>query len=183
MEFLPEWAPGIHPMVVHFPIALLVAAVVTDGVALVVKVPSRARMLAAILFIAGSIMAIATYFSGRSAADGVLLPPGAELVLEQHEGWAEWTVIYFVLLSVAVAVRQWMIHRSRRLLDFVLLAFGLAGLGILAQAGERGAELVYRYGVGVEAASTKMDGSVHDHGAYGSSPVEPDPHAETDHHQ
>ena len=30
MSLTPDWAPNIHPLVIHFPIALLVAAAMTD---------------------------------------------------------------------------------------------------------------------------------------------------------
>ena len=30
---LPEWLPNVHPLVVHFPIALLIVALVADVVA------------------------------------------------------------------------------------------------------------------------------------------------------
>ena len=34
MDIMPEWAPNVHPMLVHFPIALLCTAVLLDAVAL-----------------------------------------------------------------------------------------------------------------------------------------------------
>ena len=30
MELVPEWAPNIHPMIVHFPIAFIVGAIGAD---------------------------------------------------------------------------------------------------------------------------------------------------------
>ena len=30
MQLIPEWAPNIHPLIIHFPIALLLFAVFTD---------------------------------------------------------------------------------------------------------------------------------------------------------
>ena len=36
-SFLPEWAPNIHPMLVHFPIVLFIIAVFLDLVNLLWK--------------------------------------------------------------------------------------------------------------------------------------------------
>lgn len=37
MNLVPEWAPNVHPLIVHFPIALLFAAVLVDAAALAVR--------------------------------------------------------------------------------------------------------------------------------------------------
>ena len=35
MQFVPEWAPNIHPIIIHFPIVLLIIAVLFDLAGLV----------------------------------------------------------------------------------------------------------------------------------------------------
>lgn len=62
MSLLPEWAPNAHPLVVHFPIALVVVAAVTDAVALVVR--RRAYRVAA-------------YVTGQEASESVMVEGGA----------------------------------------------------------------------------------------------------------
>ncbi|MCS3710001.1 putative membrane protein, partial [Salinibacter ruber] len=37
MELIPDWAPNIHPMIVHFPIALIVGALGADIFSLVLR--------------------------------------------------------------------------------------------------------------------------------------------------
>lgn len=181
MSLMPDWAPGIHPMIVHFPIALLVAAAVADGFAFFAKVPGRSRRAAAALFIAGSLAAVGAYFAGQAAADGVFLPSGSESVVESHEAWAWWTMVYFLLYAVSRLIREMAARKPKRALDFLILSLGFVGLLLLARTSEYGAELVYRYGVGVEAVSEQAEGTVHDHGAHGTIRTEPIPHGDTDH--
>ena len=74
MEFLPEWAPNVYPILVHFPIALLVIAVLFDGAALFLRKQPGVRTAAVALFTLGAIAALAAFFTGRAAADEILLP-------------------------------------------------------------------------------------------------------------
>jgi uncharacterized membrane protein len=43
MNLVPEWAPNVHPLVVHFPIALVIAAALADALALAVRRRARQR--------------------------------------------------------------------------------------------------------------------------------------------
>ena len=74
MELLPEWAPNVHPILVHFPIALLVIAVLFDGAALFLRKRPGVRTAAVALFTLGATAALAAFFTGRAAADEILLP-------------------------------------------------------------------------------------------------------------
>jgi len=149
LAVLPAWAPNLHPLVVHFPIALLTAALVADLVSLLLPRATWADTTAVCLYPAGAASAFAAYLSGRQAAAGVLVPGMAQTLVRDHWNWALATTICFAL----VATTRLGIALSGRRPPFWVragaVAAGCAGVLMLVQTGERGARLVYEFGVGV----------------------------------
>lgn len=138
-------------MFVHFPIALLFTSVLLDLLAY--SLPGRARVtlrsVGAVLGVIGAVAALATYLTGRAAAQTVLIPGMAHALVNAHWQWAFWTVWYFAGLAV---LRVAILVTGRAIGPRVMaaLAFmGLIGLGLLFETADRGAELVFRQGVGV----------------------------------
>lgn len=151
IAFLPSWAPNVHPMFVHFPIALLFTSALLDLLAY--SLPGRLRPLlrdvGSVLAIVGALSAVVTYLTGRAAAQTVLLPGMAHALVNAHWQWAFWTVCYFAALAlvrVGLLVAGSAIGRKA---TAVLAVSGLIGLGLLFETADRGAELVYEHGVGV----------------------------------
>jgi len=147
MQFPPDWAPNIHPLVIHFPVALLVVAVFLDGTSffLLKHLLSKSSL---ILYVLGTAGAIAAFITGKIAVKTVNPPLQAELTVGQHADWALYTMIFFILYTVARIISD--LHfkiekRSARAFFFVL---ALAGLFLLARTGDMGAKLVFKYGVG-----------------------------------
>lgn len=151
MPSLPDWAPNIHPLLVHFPIALLCTAVFFDLLGVIFKKQVRMREIASFLFAVGAVSAVFTYFSGKQASDIVTLPALANPTLNEHSDLALWTMLYF---GVYVIVRTFLILKklhTKQMVSWILLLTGAAGLYLLFETGEHGAELVFKYGVGVQA--------------------------------
>ncbi len=150
-QLVPPWAPNVHPMLVHFPIALLFTSVLLDVVAYPLR--GRGRVLvrdaASVLGVIGALAALATYLTGRAAAQTVLMPGMAYPLVQAHWTLAIWTVWYFAALA---AVRVALLVTGRGIgprATAALALAGLIGLGLLFETADRGAELVYRHGVGV----------------------------------
>ena len=151
--FVPDWAPNIHPLLVHFPIAWLIAAIVVDVVSLVRPRSDWAGTLAAVLYPAGAASALITYLTGREAAASVWMPGMAHAVVQQHWNWALATTVFF---SALAAVRLALVVRKRRpsyAARLVLAGAALGGLVLLFYTGELGGRLVYEHGVGVRSTS------------------------------
>jgi uncharacterized membrane protein len=159
MPFLPEWAPNVHPLMVHFPIALLIFALVFDLFALIFRNVNWLRYAAGSLYILGAAAALVTFFTGKQAADIVNVPAMARHTLSEHADLALYTVwffgiygvirLFFLLQKESYAwkklSRKWMV-------SFVLFLIGAGGMFLLYETAEHGAELVFHYGVGVKAA-------------------------------
>ena len=146
-----DWAPNLHPLLVHFPIALLVTAAVADTASLVFRSHPWLRQLATGLYVAGAVMLIAAYFTGRSAATTVRVPGMAHAVVDEHWTWALRTTVYVCTVAAGrlagtVLGRTWHPYLTR-----ALVVASVLGLALVLQTAERGGRLVYEYGVGVAA--------------------------------
>ena len=149
MSLVPSWAPNIHPLLVHFPIALLYAAIAVDLVGCACWCNKPLRQAATLLYALGTVGAIAAYLTGRAASQSIWLPGMAEPILKEHWDWALRTLWFFPTVTV---VRLVLLRATRRepavALVVVLALVGLVGIGLLLATGDRGGRLVYQHGVG-----------------------------------
>lgn len=154
MELIPEWAPNLHPMVVHFPIAIVSLALLMDLINLLLPKNQKwwNETSTLVLYGVGTLTAIGVYFTGTSAADSVFLPAEAQSLLNAHADWALWTVWFLVIYTAVRTFVFWKVDFSRRSIPHILfLGVSLIGMVFLYQTGDRGAEMVFRHGVGVQA--------------------------------
>jgi uncharacterized membrane protein len=152
MTLVPGWAPNLHPLIIHFPIALLIAAAMVDLVDALFERPAWLGSGAASLYVAGAAAAVVAYVTGRQAAATVFVPGMAHPIVEDHRAWALLTVWYVGIVAAArlsALLAGFPRARAHRVL---LLTAALIGVLFLQQTAERGARLVYEHGVGVIAA-------------------------------
>ncbi|MGM0547214.1 MAG: DUF2231 domain-containing protein [Bacteroidota bacterium] len=153
MEFIPEWAPNLHPMVVHFPIGIVALALLMDLINLLLPKNNTwwNEISTLVLYVIGTLTAVGVYFTGTSAADSVFLPAEAQSLLNAHADWALWTVWFLGIYTTARTFVFWKIEiRRRSVLHILFFTISLIGMVFLYQTGDRGAEMVFRHGVGVQ---------------------------------
>ena len=145
----------LHPLLVHFPIGLIVTAAVIDIAALGARPRSTLRRTATGLYVAGAIALLAAYFTGRSDAALVRVPGPAHIVVDEHWTWALRTTVYFGVVALGrlgLVLAGLLTDRVRWI---PIVAAGVAGVLLLFQTAERGGRLVYEHGVGVAAPRTR----------------------------
>ncbi|MDZ7715166.1 MAG: DUF2231 domain-containing protein [Balneolaceae bacterium] len=108
MELIPDWAPNIHPILVHFPIGILLVAAFLDLLNLFVPDKWWDDLKSTILYGIGTFTAIIAYYTGSWAADSVFLPAEAQSVLNNHADWALWTVWFFILYTLLRIAFHWL---------------------------------------------------------------------------
>ncbi len=165
-------AQNIHPMLVHFPVALLPLALVTVLLARWKKNDFLHKMARTLVYIGtvGALVAVATgYLATASMGHDV---PGHDLV-HVHRNW----MIVTTILSVALSGLLLITGRSS---DTITLP-GVIGLAlvviVLTLGADRGANLVFEFGIGTNASELSLDSHEED-----SPPEEADEtHDATDH--
>src|SRR5690625_1259615 len=154
MELIPEWAPNLHPMVVHFPIAILGIAIFFDFISFFLSREKKwwTEEATAFLYGIGAVAAIIVYYTGTLAADSVMLPAEAQSVLTNHADWAWFTIWFYGIYAIARIAATWWTSEKHRLkfhVGFFLIS--LVGMYFLYQTGDHGAQMVFKHGVGVQA--------------------------------
>ena len=138
----------IHPMLVHFPIALLIVGFLSETVGLALKKEffSTAGFYLLLLGAAGS---VAAYFSGQNAGDGITEVGALKLALETHEGAAELT-LWLVIIAALVRIAVVLFKKYSGIYRTIAYVFFLSAVLSVARTGFFGGELVYKHAAGVQ---------------------------------
>lgn len=138
----------LHPMIVHFPIALLIVGFLSETVGLIFRKEFFTNV-GFYLLILGTLGVVAAYLSGNFAGEGVTEAGALKQALETHEDAAAltlWLMIGAALVRIAMVL-------SKKYVGFYrLIALGLFLVGVLsiARTGFYGGELVYKHAAGVQ---------------------------------
>lgn len=156
LPVIPPWE-GMHPLIVHFPIALLLLtpALIAAGAILKPETGRTILYAALAIMIVGTLATFLASATGEAAGKLAERTPQVDAVLERHEQLAEATRAVFSALTIIFAailfVPRMMRSLSGRLVTTVLPALFLlfygAGVLLLANTAHNGGMLVHQFGI------------------------------------
>ncbi len=142
-------ATHLHAMIIHFPIALLMAGFLSEIIALFTK-KSFFRDAATYLLVLGAMGAAAAYLSGDYAGEGIEDGP-LKVPMELHEQAASVTLWLAIITAVFRVVVTYLKY-DHRWTTWVFVVLFAALVGAVGTTGYLGGQLVYRHAAGVEFA-------------------------------
>ncbi len=138
----------LHPMIVHFPIALLIVGFAFDIAGLFIKRESFTNTGFYLLLI-GAAGTVAAFISGDIAGGGITEAGSLGQALERHEEAAELT-IWLVIIAAAFRLLLVVIKKYTGYLKAAALVLMLASVISVGRTGHYGGKLVYENAAGVQ---------------------------------
>ena len=138
----------IHPMIVHFPIALLIVGFLSDLLGLIFKKDFFSRT-GFYLLILGTIGVVAAYLTGTSAGEGITEAGTLKQALETHENAGElalWIMVFAALFRIALVFTK----KYKGVFQLIGLLIFFVGVLSIARTGFYGGELVFKHAAGVQ---------------------------------
>jgi uncharacterized membrane protein len=161
IEIVPNW----HPIFVHFTVALFSTSVgfytlayLLPKLRLFPKLASDFEVVARWCLWVVGIMVIITVLAGIQAFNTVKHDAPSHLAMTDHRNWAVPTACAMVL---AAFWSLWNAYRRKAITIPFILALVIVQ-GLILSTAWRGAELVFRYGLGVMSLP-KSEGDGHSH--------------------
>jgi len=167
---MPEIIPNYHPMLVHFTVALITTSL---GTLILGWLLARRKTLQQECFIVsrwclwlGALASILTIVAGFHAYYTVAHDAISHRVMTIHRNWALTT---FGLIWV-MTIWSWLLWIKKRTPNWLYTTGMLIIFGLVMTTGWYGAELVYRYGIGVKSLpQAETVGHNHTHGEHSPS--------------
>lgn len=159
VEIIPNW----HPLLVHFPIALLSVSAFFHLAARLLRNQSRCASHCAVLAHStlwlGALAAFPTVILGWMASNTVNHDEAGHAAMMLHRSWALATLLTLTILAGWDGWR----HKVDATPTWGLVSAVILSWGLVASTAWHGGELVYRHGLGVIATSSQADGDAHVH--------------------
>lgn len=151
--------PNLHPLIVHFAVAFLMAGPVLLFISAMRGKRSGVKSAGDWMLTLGIVAILAAIGAGLQAYYTVQHDEPSHVAMTDHRNWAIVTAVIFILFGI------WRYLRRNHVpsIQFATLLF--VPVVLLVITGWKGGHLVYYYGLGVSNLPDVMsDGHAHDHG-------------------
>ena len=166
-EMLSKYFPGVgelanlHPLLVHFPIALFTGFVLLEMLSLI-SGSKELRIAGKWMLYLGTVGAFASVVVGLQGAEGVFHEGEVHKAMSDHRDYG------LNVLTLGLLLSTWRLIHNRDFTGFARLVQNILGVLILvnlALGADIGAMMVYKYGVAVDAVPREEKLSQgHEHG-------------------
>jgi uncharacterized membrane protein len=136
----------LHPLIVHFPIALVIVGFIAEVAFLFFKKEIGLSKTGYYLLIAGTVAAIIAWFTGNFFTSEMDGPAGR--IKDLHELFAIITLCLLLATSIIRSTLLILKNENPNLKILVLMLYGLAALSV-SITGYLGGSLVYNYMLGM----------------------------------
>lgn len=136
----------LHPVIVHFPIALLIVGFVADTIFLFYKKEACLPKIGFYLMLAGTLGAIAAVLSGNFFTEE--LSGSVEVIRERHETFANITMYLMIITSIIriILVKKGRLESKAGLGVYILY---LIGAILVGYTGLLGGTMVFNFMIGI----------------------------------
>lgn len=137
----------LHPMIVHFPIALIIIGFLADVVFLFFKNEKCLSKTGFYLMIIGALAAVAAWSTGQlftsEPVDGEIVK-----VFERHETGA---LITMIIMVIGAIIRVYLVVKKKEetQLKWLVFVLYLLGFGAVSFTGYMGGTMVYNFMMGL----------------------------------
>lgn len=141
----------IHPMIVHFPIALLIIGFLADITGMLLKKEKKAffTKVGFLLLVIGTVGVIAAYISGEAAGEGVTEAGALGDALETHDS-AAFLTLWLMIGTALVRIGAVIFNKYKGMVKIAATVLFFLGVLSIARTGYYGGELVFKHAAGVE---------------------------------